>query len=123
NASPMSRSSSLRRALFLIGTGLVSLSLTACDDSVEATVTHVVDGDTIDVEYDGQEARVRLLNVDTPETVDPDVDPECMGPEATEFLEEMLPAGTSVELQPDEELHDRYGRYLAGVYLDGTLVN
>src|SRR5699024_3706324 len=120
----MSRSPRLLRyAILVIGAVLASLSLTACDDNVEATVTHIVDGDTIDVEYDGKEARVRLLNIDTPETVDPDVDPQCMGPEATQFLKELLPVGTEVELQGCEELHDQYGRYLAGVYLDETLVN
>lgn len=113
----------LRLVLIVIGALLASLSLTACDDTLEATVTHVVDGDTIDVAYDGEEVRVRLLNIDTPETVDPDSETECMGPEATDFLRKLLPKGTTVELQRDEELHDKYGRYLAGVFLDGSLVN
>ncbi|TRW46406.1 thermonuclease family protein [Georgenia yuyongxinii] len=88
-----------------------------------ATVTGVVDGDTIDVTYRGKDSRVRLLNVDTPETVDPDEPMQCLGPEATAFLEGMLPPGTRVELQHDKERHDQYGRELAGVFLDDTLVN
>ncbi|TRW43235.1 thermonuclease family protein [Georgenia yuyongxinii] len=97
---------------------------TACAVSpLMATVTGVVDGDTIDVTYRGDDVRVRLLNIDTPETVDPDEPVQCLGPEATAFLEEMLPPGTRVELQHDKERHDQYGRELAGVFLDGTLVN
>jgi micrococcal nuclease len=54
----------------------------AADSSTTATVAKVVDGDTIDVRYDGETHHVRLLNVDTPESVDPNKPVECLGPEA-----------------------------------------
>ncbi|MFW0169329.1 thermonuclease family protein [Rothia sp. P4278] len=79
----------------------------------------VVDGDTFDVSYKGQDTRVRLLNVDTPETKHPNKIVECLGPEATEYLEEMLPEGSRVTLEFDVEKIDKYGRTLAGVYKDG----
>jgi micrococcal nuclease len=88
-----------------------------------ATVTRVVDGDTIDVFYGGTEHRIRLLNVDTPETVDPNQPVQCLGPEATDFLEDRLPAGSVVTLQHDRTKYDPYDRELAGVYLDDQLVN
>lgn len=88
-----------------------------------ATLTRVVDGDTIDVSYGGSEHRVRLLNVDTPETVDPDEPVECLGPEATDFLKDLLPTGSVVKLQYDQTKYDRYDRELAGVFLDGRFVN
>lgn len=113
----------LRAAGIVVTTLALAGTLSACDDSVTGTVTHIVDGDTIDVEHDGEERRVRLLNVDTPESTDPDAEPECLGPEATEYLETMLPIGTEVRLEPDEELHDRYGRFLAGVYVGDDFVN
>lgn len=53
-------------------------------NTTTATVAKVVDGDTIDVRYDGETHRVRLLNVDTPESVDPAKPVECLGPEASE---------------------------------------
>ncbi len=87
------------------------------------TVTHIVDGDTLDVRYGGEEHRVRLLNVDTPESVDPNSAVECLGPEATDFLAELLPVGTEVRLENDVELYDQYDRELAGVFLGETLVN
>jgi len=79
----------------------------------EARVERVVDGDTIVVDLAGQEVTVRLLGIDTPETHHPDKPIECHGPEASARLAELLPAGTTVRLARDAELHDRYGRVLA----------
>lgn len=93
------------------------------DDSTTARVTKIVDGDTIDVNYDGDEHRVRLLNIDTPESVDPDKPVECLAPEASEFLAARLPVGTTVRLERDEEEQDGYGRELAAVFLGDVLVN
>ena len=88
-----------------------------------AVVTHVVDGDTLDVRYDGREYRVRLLNVDAPESVRPDHPVECLGPEAAAFLEELAPVGSDVRLEFDVERQDRFGRELAAVYAGEVLVN
>lgn len=70
-------------------------------DSEPVTVERVIDGDTIDVRLEGETQRVRLLNVDTPETKHPNEEIECLGPEATEFLEEQLPVGQEIELEFD----------------------
>lgn len=88
-----------------------------------ATVIKVIDGDTIDVTVKGEEKRVRLLNVDTPETKHSDEPLQCMGPEATAYLEERLTPGEQIGLAYDEERLDPYGRTLAGVYESGTLIN
>lgn len=116
---------------WLLGTAVLGLGVTvavgvtansAVDEEV-VTVHRVVDGDTLDVLRDGETVRVRLLNVDTPETKHPGKAVECLGPEATAFLADRLPAGTEVELEYDQERTDRYGRDLAGVFLDDSLVN
>jgi micrococcal nuclease len=83
----------------------------------------VVDGDTIDVRYGGEEHRVRLLNIDTPESVDPNSPVECLGPEASDWLKQRLPVGTEVRLERDQELRDRYDRELAAVFLGDEFVN
>ena len=83
-------------------------------------VTRVVDGDTIVVDRVGT---VRLIGVDTPETVDPRRPVQYFGKEAAEFTRRMA-LSKSVHLEFDTSLHDRYGRTLAYVYLpDGTLLN
>src|SRR5690242_16918136 len=85
-------------------------------------VSRVVDGDTVIVRAGGRDLRVRLLGIDTPETVDPDRPVGCFGPEASAYTKHLL-TGRSVSLVYDRELHDRYGRLLAYVYVQGRFVN
>jgi micrococcal nuclease len=88
-------------------------------------VTHPVDGDTVDVDLGGVDERVRLIGIDTPESVARDRPVECYGPEAKVRLAELLPVGTEVRLERDVEARDRYGRLLAYVFraADDLLVN
>ncbi len=90
----------------------------------EAVIEHVVDGDTVDVDLDGRDERVRLIGIDTPETKDQDSPVECYGPEATALTELLIPPGTIVRLERDAEARDDYGRLLAYVHRsDGLFVN
>lgn len=96
----------------------------AASASSQAIVVRVIDGDTFTATVNGSEQTIRLLNVDTPETKDPAKPVECLGPEATKSLEQLLPVGSSVRLELDEEPLDKYGRTLAGVFdSGGKLVN
>jgi micrococcal nuclease len=90
-------------------------------------VVHVVDGDTLDVdEPDGphRRTRIRLMGVDTPETVKPDTPVQRFGPEASAFAKQAaLDRDVRLELDP-REVRDKYGRLLAYVYLpDGRMLN
>ena len=87
------------------------------------TVESISDGDTLRVTLGEVSTRVRLLNIDTPETHHPSKPVECMGPEATAALKSMISPGDTVVLRYDRRLYDRYDRLLAGVYADGVLVN
>ena len=80
-----------------------------------ATVERVVDGDTIVVELQGQRERVRLLGIDTPESVAEDRPDQCYGAEAGAYLTDLLPVGTDVALVRDVEPRDQYDRLLAYV--------
>jgi micrococcal nuclease len=89
-----------------------------------ASVVRVVDGDTVEVRLGRREETVRLIGIDTPETVDPRSPVECFGEEASARTKALLPAGTGVRLVADVEARDRYDRLLAYVYRDdGTFVN
>jgi micrococcal nuclease len=90
-----------------------------------AVVVRPVDGDTVVVEVDGQEEPVRLIGIDTPESVAPDRPVECFGPEAKARTAALLPEGTVVRLERDVEARDRYDRLLAYVIRaeDDVLVN
>ncbi len=95
---------------------------TAPGSRADATVTRVVDGDTIHVMLDGVETTIRFIGVDTPETVAPGQPIECYGPEASRFTTARL-TGSDVELEFDRDLIDPYDRTLAYVWLDGRLFN
>jgi micrococcal nuclease len=94
-----------------------------------ATVTRVVDGDTVEVAITdrlegpgagraqvGRTYDVRLLGIDTPESVDPGSPVECFGPEASAAAKALL-LGEQVTLVKDAEESDQYGRLLRYVYL------
>jgi micrococcal nuclease len=81
-----------------------------------AVVTHIVDGDTLDVAIGGTEERIRLLGIDTPETVAPGRPVQCYGAEASAHLQSLVPVGTPVRLERDAVARDRYDRLLAYVY-------
>ena len=113
-----------RAAIALVAVAGVTISAVVFAMRSEAvTVERVVDGDTIDVIRDGTTVRVRLLNVDAPESVDPNTPDECLGGEAAQWLKDRLPPGTVVTLQNDVERTDQYGRELAAVFVDDTLIN
>ena len=88
-------------------------------------VVYVVDGDTLDIEIDGQIERVRLIGIDTPETVSRSVPVQCFGAEASKALLGLVPPGSAVKLERGPEARDRYGRLLLYVYRqsDGLFVN
>ncbi len=81
-------------------------------DPGSATVVEVVDGDTVELRFGPIVETVRLLGVDTPETIHPTVPEQCFGAEATAELRRLLPAGTEVEVFRDAQSRDHYGRLL-----------
>lgn len=88
-------------------------------------VISVEDGDTIVVDMNGTEERVRFIGVDTPETRDPRKPVQCFGKAATTFTTELI-GDNAVRLKadPTNTNRDRYSRLLRYVYLpDDTLVN
>jgi endonuclease YncB( thermonuclease family) len=91
--------------------------------AVAAKVQRVVDGDTFVATVNGRRERVRVIGVDTPESVDPNRPDEPFGEEASDFAKHYLD-GETVRMAGDVEPRDRYGRMLAYVWLaDGTFWN
>ena len=80
-----------------------------------ATVDRVVDGDTIVADINGTRERVRLLGIDTPESVAETRPDQCYGVEASDYLKALLPKGTEITLIRDKEVRDQYDRLLAYV--------
>ena len=91
---------------------------------VTARVERVIDGDTLVVRYQGGIHTVRLIGVDTPESVHPNAPVEHFGAEASAFTRARLD-GKTVELvvDPAGDTVDAYGRLPQFVYLDGENFN
>jgi micrococcal nuclease len=91
-----------------------------------AKVLRVIDGDTLVLSIDGRPVNVRLIGVDTPETVHPSKPVERFGREATRFLKDLVEGkSVRVEYEPGAARLDRYSRTLAYLYIEpgGLFVN
>jgi len=118
----------IKRVLILL---LIGLVIAACDDLTTSTgstnntnnvtgetglVVRVIDGDTIDVDINGETMRVRYIGMNTPERDEP-----CYR-DATEANRRMV-EGQTVTLVRDTSNTDRYDRLLRYVYVGNTFVN
>jgi micrococcal nuclease len=103
----------------------VSQTTSSTLPEARATVQYIVDGDTVDLVIDGREVRVRLIGVNTPESVARNQPVQCFGKEASKYTASLLPIGTEVRVERDVEPRDDYGRLLLYVYRvdDGLFVN
>jgi endonuclease YncB( thermonuclease family) len=120
----MPRAPSMRRAFMIAA--VVALSSVACGSGGgstsapeapgTATVASVVDGDTIRVRIEGREERVRLVGIDTPESVKPGTPVQCYALAASARTKALLPKKSTVRLVRDVEERDHFGRLLAYVY-------
>lgn len=90
----------------------------------DVTVNRVIDGDTIEVEMpNGANESVRLLLIDTPESVHPDKPDQPYGEEASEYVKEKLSEGTEIKLEYDGTKRGQYDRLLAYIWVDGDNLN
>lgn len=83
-----------------------------------ATITKIVDGDTLKVDINEKSFKVRLIGIDTPESVNPDESKNTPdGKKASNYVKALLKVGQVVYLQKDQSETDKYGRLLRYVWL------
>ena len=89
---------------------------------IPVELVKVIDGDTIKINYEGNEQNVRYLLIDTPETNHPRLGKQPFGEEAKERNRELINSGKlEIEFDIGERI-DKYGRLLAYIYVDGVSV-
>jgi micrococcal nuclease len=88
-------------------------------DASFVTITKVIDGDTVEI---AGGKKVRLIGIDTPETVDPRRPVGCFGRQASDFTKSGL-LNQFVRLEKDVSETDKYGRLLRYVWLGDELFN
>ena len=87
-------------------------------------LVRVVDGDTIIVNYQNEKSRIRLIGINSPESVHEDESKNTQeGRDASDFLKEYLADVEYVWLEFDVEPKDQYDRYLAYVWMNGEGTN
>ncbi|EDO1218683.1 thermonuclease family protein [Listeria monocytogenes] len=97
----------------------------APENAIPVELDHVVDGDTISVKFEGETKAktVRLLLIDTPESVKPNTPVQPYAKEASNYMKELV-TNSNLTLEYDSGgATDKYGRVLAYVYADGKNVN
>lgn len=89
------------------------------DDAEKMVVHSVTDGDTLRLTFPNDDwyYNTRIVGIQAPEMDGPFTEEECYGPEASEFLRELLPVGTEVYAQQDISDEDRNGRLLRHIFL------
>ena len=89
----------------------------------QVTFLNANDGDTFNVELDGEKKRVRLLMIDTPEMNYDKGQPMPYAQEAKAFTEKLLKEAKKIEILFDKgPKEDDYERLLAYVYVDGKML-
>lgn len=90
----------------------------------KVTFSKCVDGDTIKVILNKEEYTVRMLAVDTPESVHPTKGVEYYGKEASNYTCNKVTNAKKIELEYDDKSDklDKYDRLLAWVFVDGSLL-
>jgi micrococcal nuclease len=108
----------VRARLLVLAADSAPSAATTPSGLVTCNVSHIVDGDTIDVNGCADAGRIRLLLINTPE-ISPG---ECFGKEASAYASQKL-LNRQVALEKDESNKDSFGRYLRYVWVDGELFN
>jgi micrococcal nuclease len=107
-----------RAALFLVlAAALIFPALSNAAELETVKVRRVVDGDTIEIAYQGRKERLRFIGVNTPETKHPTKGVQPYGPEASDYTKKAL-TGRQVWLEFDVGLRDQYGRLLAYIWVE-----
>ena len=93
-----------------------------------ATVTRVVDGDTMDVAVDlgfdiVYNDRVRLYGINTPESRTRDLDEKKLGLAAKDRVKELCPEGSEVTLKTTKDGKGKFGRILGEIYVGDVNIN
>lgn len=89
----------------------------------QVKVHSVIDGDTLKIYWNDTIETARLLLVDTPETVHPNIEPQPYGIDASQFTKFALKEGSTIEIELGENQRDTHNRLLVYVWYEGELFN
>jgi len=99
-------------------------SINTVNAKEKVTFNACVDGDTFHVNINNKKQTVRMIAIDTPESVHPQKEEEYYGKESSEYVCNRLKNAKTIEIEYDEnsDKTDKYDRLIAWVFVDGTLL-
>ena len=100
----------------LIAPWVIQLYQSEITTTRECIVRSIYDGDTMRVQYNGEQLNVRLYCLDAPE-----MGQKPWGRESRDYLRGLAPRGSSAQVRDKEK--DKYGRLIGEVYVDGVNLN
>ena len=108
-------------ALIVLIPVVKAASLENCEiDGYKVLIARVVDGDTIEFNCNGKKEKIRIIGIDTPETVHPRKPVQCFGPEASKKMKEFaLNKKVALKKSKTSDNRGRYGRFLRYVEIKG----
>ena len=112
----------IKKTILFLSIFLTSINFVYAKETV--TFSECVDGDTFKILVDNKEYSIRMLAIDTPESVHPQKGVEYYGKEASEYTCNKVKNATKLEIEydPNEDKADKYGRLLVWVFTDGELL-
>lgn len=114
----------MKKILITLIISIFSINIVYANETKKVTLKKCVDGDTAIFIIDNEEIRVRFLAIDTPESVHPTKEVEAYGKNASEYTCNKLTNAKKITLEFDtgSTKTDKYGRTLAWVYVDGSML-
>ena len=111
-----------KKIILILSTFFIGLNFTYAKETVK--FSNCVDGDTIKILVGKEEKTVRMLAIDTPESVHPTKGVEYYGKEASNYTCETVKNAKKIEIEYDSnsDKTDKYDRLLVWVFIDGKLL-
>ena len=102
---------------------IMTLNVSA-SEKIKVKLNHCIDGDTANLKINGVNRRVRMLAIDTPESVTPDRPVREYGVDASKYTCDLLTNAENIYIEYDEnsDREDKYERVLAYIYVDDLMV-
>lgn len=114
----------MKKVVIIVISFMFLITSVYANEREEVLFYKCVDGDTFKVKIGEEVVTVRMLAIDTPETVKPGTEVEPFGKEASDYTCDKITNASKLELEYDSKSSksDKYGRRLAWVYVDGSML-
>ena len=115
----------MKKLVFILLLCLLGIGNVFASDKIKVQFSDCIDGDTAKLILNNEVIKIRLLGIDTPESVHPNKPVEFYGKKASEYTCNNLKKSNNIEIEYDDNSDklDKYNRHLVWLYIDNKLFN